>query len=313
MPLVEQPRIGDAGSKRDCPMRILALETTDKTGSVAALADDKPLAELILDRTQRSAQSLLPAINSLLGQIGWRPADVQLVAVSIGPGSFTGLRVGVTAAKVLAYAVGAEVLGVNTLETIAANCTDTDCNQVSVVIDAQRGQLVVQSFARQADGCFAPAGPEELVDADAWLARLQATVSPLPSEEEPEVRAREHSSPLPLGEGPGVRPGKRSGFRAQDSGIHPSSLILHPSSIVTGPGLARLRGRLPPGVVAMDENLWHPRAAAVARLAARHYAQGHRDDLWKLVPHYYRRSAAEEKWDEGLFQVSSQRKWDCPS
>ncbi len=252
-------------------MRILALETTDRIGGVAAIADGNLLAELTLNPRQRSAQSLLPAVDSLLRQVGWQPADVQLVAVSIGPGSFTGLRVGVTAAKVFAYAVGAEALGVNTLEAIAANYADTQRDTVSVVIDAQRGEVVVQRFVRQADGWFESAGPEELLDADAWLARI---------------------SPLPKGEG----------------------------TIVTGPGLLRLLDRLPPGVVALDENYWRPRAAVVGRLAARHYAQGRRDDLWKLVPHYYRRSAAEEKWDaRGLSQFSrapqrscGRRKWDCP-
>jgi tRNA threonylcarbamoyladenosine biosynthesis protein TsaB len=250
-------------------MRILALETTDKIGSVAATTNGNPLAELMLDYRQRSAQSLLPAIDSLLQQIDWRPTDVQLVAVSIGPGSFTGLRVGVTAAKVFAYAVGAEVLGVNTLEAIAANCADTQHNEVSAVVDAQRGEIVVQSFARQAGGWFEAAGPEELLDADVWLTRI---------------------SPRPLREGTEVR-------ADQGAEIHPSSLIPHPSSIVTGPGLLRLLDRLPPGVVALDKDYWRPRAAVVGRLAARHYAQGRRDDLGKLVPHYYRRSAAEEKWD----------------
>ncbi len=250
-------------------MRILALETTDKIGSVAAIADDNLLAELMLDHSQRSAQSLLPAVHSLLGQVGWLPADVQLVAVSIGPGSFTGLRVGVTAAKVFAYAVGAEVLGVNTLEAIAANCLDTQHNEVSVVIDAQRGEVVVQSFVRQADGWFQPAGPEELLDADVWLARLQAV----------------GSGQWAAGSGRGESP-------ISD----PQSPIPNPS-VVTGPGLVRLLDRLPPGVVALDESFWRPRAAVVVRLAARHYAQGRRDDLWKLVPRYYRRSAAEEKWD----------------
>jgi tRNA threonylcarbamoyl adenosine modification protein YeaZ len=284
-------------------MRILALETTDKIGSVAAIADGNPLAELILDRRQRSAQSLLPAVDSLLRQVGWRPADVQLVGVSIGPGSFTGLRVGVTAAKVFAYAVGAEVLGINTSEAIAANCADTPCNEVSVVVDAQRGELVVQSFVRQADGSFAPAGAEELLDADVWLARLEAVGS---------GQAAVGSGQSAVGSGQlevGSRQG--SGVRGQGSEIHPSSLIPHPSSLiphpssliphpscfVTGPGLVRLRDRLPSGVVALDEDLWRPRAAVVGRLAARYYAQGRRDDLWKLVPHYYRRSAAEEKWD----------------
>ena len=280
-------------------MRILALETSDKIGSVAAIADGNPLAELILDRRQRSAQSLLPAVDSLLKQVGWRPADVQLVGVSIGSGSFTGLRVGVTAAKVFAYAVGAEVLGVNTSEAIAANCADTSCNEVSVVIDAQRGELVVQSFVRQADGAFAPAGAEELLDADVWLARLEAV----------------GSGQWAVGSGQwevGSRQSAVGSGRNESSASNPQSLVPNPS-VVTGPGLVRLRDRLPSCVAALDEGLWRPCAAVVGRLAARYYAQGRRDDLWKLVPHYYRRSAAEEKWDAGgLSQFSPQRKWDCP-
>ena len=112
-------------------------------------------------------------MRDLLKQVGWLPENVQLVAVSVGPGSFTGLRVGVTAAKVFAYAVGAEVLGINTLEAIAGNCAATQSNKLSVVIDAQRGEVVVQSFVRSAKGWFEPAGPQKLLDADAWLARLQ--------------------------------------------------------------------------------------------------------------------------------------------
>jgi tRNA threonylcarbamoyladenosine biosynthesis protein TsaB len=224
-------------------MRILALETTDKIGGVAAIADDNLLAELMLEQGQRSAQSLAPGIDALLKQVGWLPADVQLVAVSIGPGSFTGLRVGVATAKVFAYAVGGEVLGVNTLEVIAANHAGSGCRELSVVIDAQRGEIVVQSFVQQPDGWFEPAGTEELLDGDVWLARLQTGM------------------------------------------------------VVAGPGLVRLLDRMPPGIEMLDQGLWTPRAAAVARLAARHYAKGRRDDVWKLVPHYYRRSAAEEKWD----------------
>src|SRR5271163_2151267 len=97
--------------------RILALETSELTGSVAAAADGNVLAELQLDPQQRSAQSLAPAIRALLAQVGWQPADIDLLAVTIGPGSFTGLRVGVATAKVFAYACGAEVLGISTLET----------------------------------------------------------------------------------------------------------------------------------------------------------------------------------------------------
>jgi hypothetical protein len=70
---------------------------------------------------------------------------------------------------------------------------------------------------------------------------------------------------------------------------------LRPGVAVAGPILKRLQSRLPPGTIIVEEHLWHPRAAAVARLAARDYAAGRRDNLWILLPHYSRRAAAEEK------------------
>src|SRR5208337_2248427 len=104
--------------------RILALETSELTGSVAVAADGKVLAELQLDPQQRSAQWLAPAIRSLLERVGWQPREIGLIAVTIGPGSFTGLRVGVATAKILAYATGAQVLGIGTLEAIATAAPD---------------------------------------------------------------------------------------------------------------------------------------------------------------------------------------------
>jgi tRNA threonylcarbamoyladenosine biosynthesis protein TsaB len=227
-------------------MRILAIETTDKTGGVAAIDGCNLLEELTLEQSQRSAQSLAPAMQALLKHVGWRSTDVQCVGIAVGPGSFTGLRVGVTAAKVFAYAVGADVIGVNTLEVIAANCP-LSFHKITAVMDAQRGEVVSQQFALAADGDFwEAAGPQRLIDADAWLAELA------------------------------------------------------PGDVVAGPILARLLDRLPQGVVALDERDWHPRAAMVGRLTARYHALGQRDDLWKLVPFYSRRSAAEEKAEEKL-------------
>jgi tRNA threonylcarbamoyladenosine biosynthesis protein TsaB len=154
-------------------MRVLALETTEAIGSVAAAAGDNLLAEQELDPVQRSAQSLAPAIKRVLGRAGWRPADVQLVAVTIGPGSFTGLRVGVATAKVFAYAVGAEVLGIDTLEVIAA-AAGQEVQELWTVVDAQRGDVVARAFRRAADGWLAPAGPAALAPLAGWLAGLRA-------------------------------------------------------------------------------------------------------------------------------------------
>ena len=130
--------------------RILALETSELTGSVAAAADGKVLAELQLDPQQRSAQSLAPAIRSLLEQVGWQPSRNSTAGGDGGPGSFTGLRVGVATAKVFAYAAGAEVLGIGTLEAIAAAAPE-GVAAVSVAVDAQRGDVVAQPFRRASD------------------------------------------------------------------------------------------------------------------------------------------------------------------
>src|SRR5436190_8290305 len=128
-------------------MRILAIETIDQSGSVAALEGDRPLAMRKLDATLRSAATLAPAIVELLAEANWHPGDVQLIAVASGPGSFTGLRVGVTTAKVFAYAVQADVIGVNALEAIA-NQTPLDAKSVWTVLDALRDQVVAAKFTR---------------------------------------------------------------------------------------------------------------------------------------------------------------------
>ena len=153
--------------------RILALETSELTGSVAAAADGKVLAELHLDPQQRSAQSLAPALRLLLEQVGWQPQQIQLLAVTIGPGSFTGLRVGVATAKVFAYAVGAEVLGISTLEAIAAAAPE-GVPALSAGIDAQRGDVVAQRFRRESAGWLQAEGEPALVPMDQWLAQLPA-------------------------------------------------------------------------------------------------------------------------------------------
>ena len=155
-------------------MKILALETTEMAGSVAAMLDDNVLAELELSRQQRTAQSLAPGIRDILDQVGWRADEVDLVAVTIGPGSFTGLRVGVTAAKIFAYATGADILGVGTLETVAF-AAPPDVENLSVAIDAQRGQVAAGSFRRGRDGWFEAIGEALLIDVDDWLDSLLPT------------------------------------------------------------------------------------------------------------------------------------------
>ena len=156
-------------------MKLLAIETSETAGSVAALLDDKAVAQLDLPRAEGSAKTLAPAIQAVLAKSGWRSPEVELVAVTIGPGSFTGLRVGVTTAKVFAYCVQAEILGIDTLETIAAGAP-AEAGRVSVAVDAQRGQVVTVTFIRDPDGSFLPVEPSRLVDVTRWLSGVPAGV-----------------------------------------------------------------------------------------------------------------------------------------
>src|SRR5436190_10497667 len=96
------------------PKRIMAIDSSGRFGSVATLVGDlngaSSLRQIALPETQRTAQSLALAIQELLTATGWAPRDVNLVAVTIGPGSFTGLRIGVTTAKAFAYAADTEIV-----------------------------------------------------------------------------------------------------------------------------------------------------------------------------------------------------------
>ena len=152
-------------------VRILALEATEAIGSVAAAIDDKLLQELQLEHAKRSAQSMAPAMRVLLERVSWRPAEVELVATTIGPGSFTGLRVGVATAKVFAYAVGAAALGIDTLAVIA-EAAPASVDRLSAAVDAQRGDVVAATFQRGAGGHFEPVGPGALMPIGQWLESL---------------------------------------------------------------------------------------------------------------------------------------------
>lgn len=155
-------------------MLILAIETSAQAGSVALLTDESLVTQVVLPADRRSAQSLAPAIDQLLRSAGVKPAELGLVATTIGPGSFTGLRVGVTTAKTLAYAVGCQCLGVDTLEVIALQAAGEHSpdQELHVVLDAQRKELFLARFRLEGSEPVR-LGDNTIVPASEWLASLQ--------------------------------------------------------------------------------------------------------------------------------------------
>src|SRR5689334_13247826 len=92
--------------------RALAVETSGRIGSVALAEDGRLIAEEAFPHGLQHAAHILPIIDRLCGARGWRPRDLEQLYVSIGPGSFTGLRIGVTLCKTIAFATGAKIVAV---------------------------------------------------------------------------------------------------------------------------------------------------------------------------------------------------------
>jgi len=148
-------------------VKTLALETTEKFGSAALLDGSHVLAEIVLPKDRRSSQTLHPALNTLFEQTQTAPQDISFVAVVAGPGSFTGLRVGVTAAKVFAYVTGAKVIALNTFQTVAF-AVPSHAGVISVGVDAQRGEVVAAVLRRTAAGQIETIQEPILIAATDW-------------------------------------------------------------------------------------------------------------------------------------------------
>jgi tRNA threonylcarbamoyladenosine biosynthesis protein TsaB len=138
-------------------------------GSVAAL-EGELVAEMELDSARRTAQTLVPALDVLLRKVAWKPQEVDLVAVTQGPGSFTGLRIGVTTAKTFAYACGAAIVGVNTLAAIARQ-VPASSGRLWVVMNAERDQLYTAAYEWQ-ESRWHEIKPTCIRDNETWLQSL---------------------------------------------------------------------------------------------------------------------------------------------
>ncbi len=126
-------------------MKILAVDTSSSGCSVAVLEDAVALAELTINNRETHSRHLLKNIDDVLAQSGLDFVDVDGVAVSTGPGSFTGLRIGLSTVKGLSVATGVPVAGVSSLRALAFGSPFFDCN-VCAVIDARKNEVYTGIF-----------------------------------------------------------------------------------------------------------------------------------------------------------------------
>lgn len=127
-------------------MRILAIETSGNMGSVALADNETIVREISFEKGMIHGRELIPSIQSLLVNCDMRLSDIDLIAVDIGPGSYTGLRVGLATAKGLAYAAGKEIVGVSSLDILAENAENSGAENICPIVDAKWKQVYFASY-----------------------------------------------------------------------------------------------------------------------------------------------------------------------
>jgi tRNA threonylcarbamoyladenosine biosynthesis protein TsaB len=234
---------------------ILAIETSSRMGSVAIGDGANLLAECGFSGEMRHSAEILPSIQGLLSKVEAGPDDLGQVCLSVGPGSFTGLRIAVTLAKALHLASGVRIVSVDTLDVIAANvpAARDEVEVIAPILDAKRDQFFVAVYLRCADpgaGLPAEACADQGTTPTGWV-KIQADCI---------VTAGQFI--------------ERFANPARPVGVLGDGLLYHRDRFQA------------PGVRVLDQDWWSPKAAEVYRLGLPKVRAGRFEDPLRLTPTY---------------------------
>ncbi len=159
-------------------MITLATDTSARTTSVALLEDDNVLAELFMGTGRNHAETLLPSIEKLFVSVGIKAEQIDLFAFTVGPGSFTGLRVGASTVKGLAFILQKPVVGVCTLDALVLNVPDLPLKEIAIcpVMDAGRGEAYTALYVHSEKGTYEKTLRECVVRPDEFLGLMDGEV-----------------------------------------------------------------------------------------------------------------------------------------
>lgn len=250
--------------------KLLALDTSTAELTVALAVDGAVAAQRCSRAERNHSILLLPEIDTMLKEAGIAPSELDAVAVGTGPGSYTGVRIGVTVAKTFAWSLGIPVIGVSGLEALALGDRLRSEQTIAQgesggpawyvpLLDARRGQAFCAVYAADRDGMRAVAEDGIRVVAD-WLGALR---------EEAESAADREGGTVRI-----VFGGETAGFRET---------------------LEAWRETLGGGKTAVEIVESGIRAADIAALALRRVERGQSDDMHGLVPNYTQLAEAEVK------------------
>ncbi len=245
---------------------ILAVETSGRTGSVAIADGRQVLAEAAFSAPIRHSAELFPAVCGLLSRFNRRPDQIQHVYISVGPGSFTGLRIAVTIAKIMHLANAAKIVAVYTSDCIAANAADytqakgKKLEKIATILDAKRGQFFVAVY-QNSSGRLVKTLPDCLMTASQFVQKFA------------------------------------------DANSHKGCPTAEPIWLL-GEGLVYYKHLFKaPGIEFLDSSFWSPHATKVHLLGYKMACEGQFADPLTLKPVYLRRPMGlghalrpEEKW-----------------
>lgn len=200
-------------------MNILAIDTATAACSAALMGDGAIIAARHVAMLRGHAEALLPMVEEIMAEAGVAYSALDLIAATVGPGAFTGLRVGLAAARGLALAGGLPIIGVTTLEALAHGADKRGERSVVAMLNARRGEVYYQAF----DPALAPLGPPRVGAAEAIV---------LPK-----------GPVLLVGDGAALLPAARDG-NSGDIVIIPS--LLPDAAVVAGIAAARFDPAAPP-------------------------------------------------------------------
>ena len=151
-------------------MNVLALDTATAACSAALWRGDALGAQRFVEMIRGHAEALMPMVEAVMSEAGAAYRDLDLIATTVGPGTFTGLRVGLAAARGIALAAGRPIVGVTTLEALAhgVDRAALEGRRLVAALDARRGEVYAQVF----DGDLAPLGEPQAATPDAVAACL---------------------------------------------------------------------------------------------------------------------------------------------
>jgi tRNA threonylcarbamoyladenosine biosynthesis protein TsaB len=243
--------------------KIIVIETSGRVGGAALACGSQILCEEQFTGDQQHTSQLFPLLDSLCKSKNWTPDQVDEIYVSVGPGSFTGLRVGITAAKTLAFARSIKVVSVPSTDVIALNFLEKSqkiaknhekIDNLAVVMDAKRGEVYTSVFTR--------IDPSENCD-DQLVPGFRVILPP--------------------------------------SVMSPAELLANtprPLAIL-GEGLRWHHDQFcDPDIITLEEKYWQPLARNVHRCGQLRARAGLYVDPDQLTPLYLRRPEAVEKWEQ---------------